>query len=157
MNRPSRDEYFLLKAFVASLRSKDPSTQVGAAIAFPDGTPGATGYNGLPMGLTDDPAILNDRDLKLRLTLHAESNAIDFSRCDLRGCTLYVYPIPPCAQCAARIAQAGITRVVSLIPRGTVAERWKTDWENARHIYQRKGIMLESADFNRMSCGSSKL
>ena len=41
-------------AELSALRSKDPNTQVGCCIASPDNKIYSLGYNGLPIGLSDD-------------------------------------------------------------------------------------------------------
>ncbi len=50
----SWDEYFMSVAFLSSLRSKDPSTQVGACIVNDDKRIVGIGYNGFPKGCSDD-------------------------------------------------------------------------------------------------------
>ena len=50
----SWDEYFMGVAILASQRSKDPSTQVGACIVDGDKRILSTGYNGFPQGCSDD-------------------------------------------------------------------------------------------------------
>ena len=50
----SWDEYFMGVALLASKRSKDPNTQVGACIVSPDRIILSTGYNGFPKGCSDD-------------------------------------------------------------------------------------------------------
>ena len=131
------DKRFLELARLASTWSKDPSTGVGAVIVDKRNRIRGIGFNGLPQGVADDPEILMDRDVKLRLVLHAEENAIDFSTGDLTGCTLYVWPLPPCAHCAAKIAQHDISRVVS---SGIQLHRWGEDNALASRIFNQKGI-----------------
>lgn len=46
----SWDEYFMGVALLASQRSKDPSTQVGACIVNDDNRIMSVGYNGFPRG-----------------------------------------------------------------------------------------------------------
>jgi dCMP deaminase len=102
----------------AKLFSKDPSTQVGAAIYRPDRTHCSQGYNGYPCGIEDTHDRLkykSDRywnDFKSQVMLHAESNAIDTAYESVRGYTIYVWPCVPCPQCAARIINTGISTVV---------------------------------------------
>ena len=48
------DDYFMAIAFLSSLRSKDPNTQVGACIVNSDKRIVGIGYNGFPMGCSDD-------------------------------------------------------------------------------------------------------
>ena len=50
----SWDEYFMGVAKLASLRSKDPSTQVGACIVDKDNYILSVGYNGFPIGCDDE-------------------------------------------------------------------------------------------------------
>ena len=48
------DEYFMGVAKLAGMRSKDPNTQVGACIVSEDNKILSIGYNGLPIGCSDD-------------------------------------------------------------------------------------------------------
>ena len=50
----SWDEFFMRVALAASMRSKDPNTQVGACIADTNHRILSVGYNGTPSALTDD-------------------------------------------------------------------------------------------------------
>lgn len=102
------DERFLHKAEVAASWSKD-STKVGAVIYDSNRRPVSEGYNGLPMGVSDNSELYADKD---RVVIHAEVNAILFAdREKLKGSTIYITR-PPCAFCAALIIQSGISRVV---------------------------------------------
>lgn len=53
-NAISWDDYFMSVAFLSSMRSKDPSTQVGACIVNPNKRIVGIGYNGFPRGCSDD-------------------------------------------------------------------------------------------------------
>ena len=55
------DEYFMGIAYLSSLRSKDPSTQVGACIVSNDNRILSIGYNGAPNGWEDN-CFFWDRD-----------------------------------------------------------------------------------------------
>ena len=48
------DEYFMGVAKLSAMRSKDPSTQVGACIVSQDNKILSMGYNGFPKGCSDD-------------------------------------------------------------------------------------------------------
>jgi dCMP deaminase len=112
-------------ALIASM-SKDPSTKVGAYIADSRHRPVSKGFNGPPRGLHDGEWVSGDRAKKLAATIHAETNAIIFAdRQRLEGATLYVTH-PPCPQCAALIAQAGIVRVVYRGGDAAFLSRWGT-------------------------------
>ena len=50
----SWDEYFMSVATLSAMRSKDPNTQVGACIVNQDKKIVGTGYNGFPIGCSDD-------------------------------------------------------------------------------------------------------
>ena len=114
----SWDEYFMGVALLASQRSKDPSTQVGACIVDGGKRILSTGYNGFPQGCSDDEFPWNrDEALgetKYQYVVHAELNAIlNASGKSLSGSTLYV-GLFPCHECAKAIIQAGIKDVVYL-------------------------------------------
>ena len=116
----SWDEFFMKAAVAASLRSKDPNTQVGACIADTNHRILSVGYNGTPSGLNDDefPWGTNDDPLydKHNYVIHAEANAIlnyRGSLKDMAGATVYV-TLFPCHECAKTLVQAGIGEVVYL-------------------------------------------
>ena len=50
----SWDDYFMGLAHLSAKRSKDPSTQVGAAIVSEEHRVVGIGYNGFPSGCDDD-------------------------------------------------------------------------------------------------------
>ena len=117
-NYISWDEYFMGVAILASQRSMDPSTQVGACIIDSDNRILSTGYNGFPQGCSDDEFPWNrDEALgetKYNYVVHAELNAIlNASGKKLAGAILYV-GLFPCNECAKAIIQSGIKEVVYL-------------------------------------------
>ena len=74
------DEYFMGIALLTAMRSKDPSSQVGACIVSPENKILSLGYNGMPIGCDDD-AMPWERegdplDTKYMYVCHAELNAI---------------------------------------------------------------------------------
>lgn len=115
-NYISWDEYFMSVAVLSSMRSKDPNTQVGACIVNQEKKIVGTGYNGFPIGCSDDTfpwaRVGVPLETKYPYVCHAELNAIlnSISR-DLRGCTLYVV-MYPCNECAKAIIQSGIREVI---------------------------------------------
>ena len=114
----SSDEYFMGVALLASQRSKDPSTQVGACIVDKDKRILSTGYNGFPQGCSDDEFPWNRDEsvgeTKYQYVVHAELNAIlNASGKSLAGSTVYV-GLFPCHECAKAIIQAGIKEVIYL-------------------------------------------
>lgn len=128
-------ERFLSLAEHIGAWSKDPSTKVGAVIVRPDRTIASLGYNSFPRGVKDE---YQDRDHKLLRTVHAEMNAILSSRGFLHGCTLYVSPLFPCANCAGAIIQSGITSVVARM--GALRPEWQTSFDAAADLFSQSGV-----------------
>ena len=106
------DQRFLDLAELVSQWSKDPRTKVGAVIVRPDKTVTSLGFNGFPRGVEDTDSRYGDRDVKHRLIVHAEANAILHAREPVYGHTLYVTPLHPCSSCTGLIVQSGVSRVV---------------------------------------------
>lgn len=152
------DRIHLRKALDWAKESKDPATRVGCVIVGPDKETRSTGFNGFARGVKDTPERLNDREMKLRLTVHAERNAICAAArigIPLKGCTLYIAACrgpademiegeslddkwggPPCLSCAIEIIQAGIVEVVSYPLKGF--SKWRDD------LLFSKGILMEA-------------
>ena len=114
-NTLSWDEYFMGLAHLSALRSKDPSTEVGAAIVDSNKRVVSVGYNGFPKGCSDDTFPWSrEGDVlhsKYAFVVHAELNAILNSPRSVAGCTIYV-SLFPCNECAKAIIQSGISRIV---------------------------------------------
>lgn len=112
------DEYFMSVAKLSAMRSKDPSTQVGACIVSNDNRILSIGYNGAPNGFDDERFPWgregNNLDTKYPYVCHAEMNAIlnyRGSKKDLENSKIYV-DLFPCNECAKAIIQSGINRIV---------------------------------------------
>ena len=117
-NYISWDEYFMGVALLAAMRSKDPSTQVGACIVDKDNRILSTGYNGFPSGCSDDEFPWERDggfcDTKYPFVVHAELNAILNARGkNLTGAKIYV-ALFPCNECAKAIIQSGIKEIIYL-------------------------------------------
>lgn len=110
------DEYFMGIAMLSAQRSKDPSTGVGACIVGCDNRILSLGYNGMPIGCSDDEFPW-DRDgepldTKYLYVCHAEFNAIlNYNGGSLQGSRVYV-TLFPCNECAKAIIQKGITEII---------------------------------------------
>lgn len=112
----SWDEYFMGVALLAAKRSKDPNTQVGACIVDQNNVIVSTGYNGFPIGCSDDefPWEREGEVTKYPFVVHAELNSIlNASGKSLHGCKIYV-ALFPCNECAKAIIQSGIKEVIYL-------------------------------------------
>jgi len=120
--------------------SKDPSTQVASVIVKDTNKIISVGYNGYAAGVDDDDT-LQTREEKYPRIIHGEKNAILFAQRDLTGCTIYVYPLAPCGQCAAAICQVGISRVVTVIPNDPDRIlRWESSNNVALDQFRKKGV-----------------
>jgi dCMP deaminase len=122
MQRPSWDQYFMDITRLVATRSSCLRRQVGALLVK-DRNILATGYNGVPSGITHCQAVgcLRER-LKvpsgerheLCRGLHAEQNAIIQAAkhgTNIDGATLYCTTMP-CIICTKMIINAGISRVI---------------------------------------------
>ncbi len=122
MNRPSWYQYFMDITHLVATRSTCLRRQVGA-IVVKERNILATGYNGVPSGITHCDA---DGCLRVRLNvpsgerhelcrgLHAEQNAIIQAArhgINIDGATLYCTTMP-CIICTKMIINAGIRKVL---------------------------------------------
>jgi dCMP deaminase len=118
--------------------SKDPSTKVGSVILDQNHRVISVGFNGYPKGCNDDG--MENREEKYKKVLHSEINAILFAKQDLKNCTIYVYPMPPCCRCAGAIIQSGISSIITLEPSPEQYERWGDDFDIAYKMYQERNV-----------------
>lgn len=128
-------------AQLSAQRSKDPSTQVGACIVNARKRIIGIGYNGFPIGCSDDE-LPWDRDgefldTKYAYVCHAEMNAITnaSNKPELEGASIYV-SLYPCNDCAKLIVQSGIKEVVYL------SDKYSDDpkFIAARRIFDMAGV-----------------
>jgi dCMP deaminase len=121
--------------------SKDPSTKVGAVIIDHNNRIVSLGFNGFAKGVKDES--LENRNLKYAKMLHSECNAILFANRDLSGCTIYVWPLPPCSQCMSMIIQSGISRVVTVKPEGALGKRWEESNKISLRIGEEANVQID--------------
>ena len=136
----SWDEYFMGVALLASERSKDPSTRVGACIVDGDKRILSTGYNGFPQGCSDEDFPWNREEslgeTKYNFVVHAELNAIlNAGGKSLVGSRIFV-SLFPCHECAKAIIQAGVKEVVYLSDKynGTASDNASKRMLNAAGV-----------------------
>lgn len=129
----------MLMATLVASESKDPAKQVGCVLTDSRNRVLATGMNGPPRDF-DENILEEDR---LAITLHAEINALlDTDKgADIYNC--YVWPVFPCSQCMAALAQRGVKRIVSKRPP---SEKWR--WDLTQRIAKRKSITLVQIESN---------
>ena len=121
-NRPSWDEYFMKMANDVATRTTCLRRGVGAVIVK-DRRILATGYNGVPTGLThcsetgclrEQLGVPSGQRHEICRGLHAEQNAIIQAArygINIAGATIYVNT-QPCVVCAKMLINAGITEIV---------------------------------------------
>ena len=129
MRRPDWDEYFMLYAEIAKLRSNCMTRHVGAVIVK-ENRQIATGYNGTPSGIKNcfeggclrckeriQGNVRSGDQLDRCLCTHAEANAIMqcalFRTGSTKGSTLYS-TFAPCLECSKMAISVGISRIVIL-------------------------------------------
>lgn len=162
--RPDWDEYFMLQAELAKLRSNCIARKVGAVIVR-DHRQIATGYNGTPPGIKNcydggcercqrrmQNAIRSGEDLERCICSHAEANAI--MHCAILGieasaamdATLYT-TYTPCLECTKMAITIGIRRFVCL-----------EDYpEKSAHLAQDAGIKIDHIDRSIISKWAKRL
>ena len=142
----SWNEYFMGVATLASKRSKDPNTQLGACIVDKDNYIVSVGYNGMPLGCSDDEFPWERQggtlDTKYAYVTHAELNAILNSKtANLEGSTVYV-TLFPCNECTKALIQKRIGKIVYLDDK-----YHDTDTsEAARRMLDSAGVKYERYD-----------
>jgi len=105
-NRLSWDEYGMLLAYAAALRSEDPYKKVGAAALRNDYSVAGTGYNGVPKGVDIS---WEDREERRKYVCHAELNCLRYTK-PSEVHTIYT-TLSPCSDCIKTIGAFGIKRI----------------------------------------------
>jgi len=144
------DDYFMSVAYISSLRSKDPRTQVGACIVDKNHRIISTGYNGMPNNCNDSEMPWEPKEgleSKYLYVVHAEQNAILYGKNDLQGCTFYA-TLFPCNECSKSIIQSGISEVVYLSDKyndseQTIASRFILNMAGVKYRQLISDTMIE--------------
>lgn len=138
-------------ALMSAKRSKDPSTQVGACIVDQRRKIVGVGYNGFPIGCSDDDLPWARKgaalETKYPYVVHAELNAVlNAIKADLSDCSIYV-ALFPCNECAKVIIQSGIKEVIYL------SDKYKdTDSVRASKImFKQAGVSTRQFESERSS------
>ena len=153
----SWDEYFMGVASLSAQRSKEPSTQVGACIVNDENRIMTVGYNGFPLGCSDDEFPWDREggllDTKYAFVCHAEMNAIALAEKALgpwnlagRGLTLYT-TAEPCMMCVGGILWSGIKKVVYGVPSDRVEALTGFDEKELSKLFD-DGTEAEDDDFD---------
>ena len=138
----SWDEYFMLQALAAGLRSKDPNTKVGCVVVDEDNRQISMGYNGFVAGIDESQLPWGNNTTvplehqKYGYVIHAESNALLHATRELKNARIYV-GLFPCNECAKLIASKKIKEVVYLSDKHREREYHAV----AEKIFDLSGIM----------------
>lgn len=109
-NRIRWEEYALLIAKTAALRSEDVYKKVGACALNYENMVLGVGYNGLASGKNVDLNFWDNRDERRKYMIHAEVNCLSFFK---RGeAKILAVTLLPCSACATMIASYGIEKIV---------------------------------------------
>lgn len=153
----SWDEYFMLQAMMASFRSKDPSTKVGAVFVNKDNHQLSMGYNGFIAGI-DESQLPWGKDPRAPLefqkygyVMHAEANAILHTTQNLVGSRCYV-TLFPCNECAKLLASTKVSEVIYLSDKHQDKDHTKI----AKRIFDLAGIRYRQFDIDEKLVNSLK-
>lgn len=128
------DNRFMDVANLVSTWSKDPDNKVGAVLISTDNRILSTGYNGLPKNVDHYTSVC-----KRERTVHAEVNCIIQAQSPLTDKIMYITRFP-CAQCAALIAQVGISKIYC--PDVEEDSSWFSSMCVAREILAEAHVMV---------------
>ena len=138
------DLRFIEAAKTVAKWSPDPSSQVGAIAVSQQNLPLSWGWNAFTRKSRLNESEV-ERELKYKLIVHAEMNAIyNASResvCLLNS-TFYIFGIPPCVECAKGLVQVGAKRIVSVC-YSNVAKSWLDSYEEAKQLFNEALIYHE--------------
>lgn len=120
--------------------SKDPSTKTGAVIVDPNNRVVSVGYNGFARGVKDLKERLENREIKYKIIVHCEINAIIFARGSVERCRLYTWPFMSCSSCASVIIQSGISETIAPYSDNP---RWADSFKLAKQIFKEAGVKVK--------------
>ena len=140
------DEYFMSLAHLSAVRSKDPSTQVGAVIVDSNNRVVGLGYNGFPRGCDDNKFPWEREgeylDTKYAYVVHAELNAILNANKLIENCRLYV-SLFPCNECSKAIIQSGIKEIIYESDKYKDLDQFKA----SKKMLEAAGVKLRRLDY----------
>lgn len=139
------DELFMRSVYLIASKSKDPRTKIGA-ILVKDGVIISQGYNGFARGVKDYEERYTDREIKYKLVVHGEANAVlnavrhgvntSDSICYTQGM--------PCAECMKTLIQAGIREVVIHDLWPCSGPKWEESCKWSRLMCSEAGITVRT-------------
>ena len=144
----SQDITYLREAYKEALQSKDPSTQNGVILVKENQIIGR-GYNKFPTGVADTDERWNNKALKYKTVVHAETASIlDAAKRgnSTAGATMYGCWVA-CVDCARDIIEAGITEVVGHHhPAMDDRPDWNVGIQEAFSLLREAGVKVRTVD-----------
>ena len=143
---PGWDEFFMRHAYLASTKSKDTRTKIGAVIVKQNRVI-SEGYNGMPERVDDNIDSRYERPEKYFYFEHGERNAIySCARHGIAtlGASMFTQGIP-CADCARGVIQAGITEVVvhSKWHSYEGHDKWADSAKRSMEMFNEAGVVVK--------------
>lgn len=144
-NHPNTEAALLAAYTHAQTHSSDPSTQLGSVLfaSRGDKTFSVLGVNAPTRGMKPTEEQLQNRDVKLLLTEHAERSAIYAAAAaglSTRGANFFV-PWYACAECARAVVSAGIGRIIGHLPMfQNTPDRWQNSIRIGMQILHAGGV-----------------
>jgi len=144
----SFDEWFMRMVYLIALKSKDPSTKIGAVLVK-DKRIISTGYNGFPIGVNDLPERYLNKETKYKMVVHGEDNAVlSAARFGIstKDAVLYTQGVP-CNECCKSVIQGGIKEIIihSVWSEKTGA-KWLESQITSEIMLKECGIPIKSID-----------
>ena len=141
------DYYFMKMVYLVALKSKDPSSKIGAVLVNTNRVV-STGYNGFPIGVNDLPQRYDNRETKYKFICHAEANSVlaaaRFGISTLNT-TLYTQSVP-CNECCKSIIQGGIKEIVCHSLWKKMKQKWIDSQEISDIMLKECGITVRYID-----------
>lgn len=125
MIRPTKQDYLLGLAKVASRLSHDTQTQHGCILANDQHQVLAMGCNGFPRGGLNDASLPSVRPDKYPWMIHSEQNALANAQGNVEGSTAYITG-KSCFSCMIHLWQNGVRKLIEADTFG-----WQKDNEEA--------------------------
>lgn len=148
------DEYFMTMVYLIAMKSKDPSSKLGAVIVGKNNEILSTGYNGFVRNVDDEIEERYERPEKYHWFEHAERNAIyNAARngISLNDTIMYTNGTP-CSDCCRAIIQSGLkTVIVHDMWDNNNSEKWGDSAKRSRIMLSEAKINLRIYDGNIIS------
>lgn len=155
MNEEEKLKKFLYLTDKIALRSKDPSTKVGAILLNKDeSSPRSFGYNGMPRGLDDKNPERNERPEKYLWYEHAERNAIyNIAREALEGHIIFSTRFPN-MEGARAIVSSGLSKlIVNKVDKENLSKEEKENYLKVKTLFSETKVQLIEIDKEELKNG----